>query len=156
MTLDYWVIFWNLQTILRYFAQSWIIQMDRSGSRTWIIGGDTMQLLGQQFPLMHITLHAFPSCCSVSCREHVNQITESLDLKLLSFSHVTEKKQLTFQSSRVQVVLTCFKRASFTFLPYPSSRSRSTAQAKSNPGVSNLELIAAAAQSTNLKKFFLK
>jgi len=30
--------------------------------------------------------------------------TESLDLKLLSFSHVTEKKQLTFQSPRVQVV----------------------------------------------------
>jgi len=25
------------------------------------IGGDTMQLLGQQFPLTHIPLHAFPS-----------------------------------------------------------------------------------------------
>jgi len=27
-TLDYRVIFLNLQTILRYFAQSWITQMD--------------------------------------------------------------------------------------------------------------------------------
>ena len=93
-------------------------------------------------------------CLAVSVPENMSVRSPSR-LKLLSFSHVTEKKQLTFQSSRVHVVFVVFcnlfqKSSSFQQKSFDCSSYRS------NPRVLNLELIAATTQSTNSKKFFLK